>query len=510
MAERMMIIGGVGGKRTEINASMAVRHGMIAGATGTGKTITLQTLAENFSRMGVPVFMADVKGDLSGLAEAGVEHPKITERLAWMDVSGFRGAGCPTLFWDLEGKNGHPVRTTISEMGPLLLANALELTESQTGLLYTCFRVADDQGLLLLDLKDLRAMIKYVSDNARELGKEYGLISAVSAGAVARQLLILEEQGAEQFFGEPALAISDLMIKDFSGNGVINILDATKLISASPRLYSIFLLWLLSELYESLPEAGEVELPKLVFFFDEAHLLFDQAPKALLEKIEQLVRLIRSKGVGIFFVSQSPLDVPEDVLGQLGMKIQHALRAFTPKDRKTVKAVAQSFPENPDVDVEEAITGLAVGEALVSSLDRSGKPTPVQRIFIRPPESRMGPLDVKEKEEKISRSPLKGKYDTAIDAESAHEVLLKKAEEKAMAEEKAREELERQEEEQKAEKAASQPKGRGRQRQGAGEAFIKSAARSIGSQLGRSIVKAALGKSISRGLLGSILGGLGK
>ncbi|MDH5508920.1 MAG: DUF853 domain-containing protein [Nitrospinota bacterium] len=509
MAERMMVIGGANGERHEINASMAVRHGMIAGATGTGKTVTLQTLAESFSRMGVPVFMADVKGDLSGLAEAGMENPKITDRLGHMGLSGFRGSGCPTLFWDLDGTKGHPVRTTISEMGPLLLASALGLNETQTGVLYTCFRVADDNGLLLLDIKDLRAMLKYVSENSKDLAEDYGLVSTASVGAIGRQLLILEDQGAGGFFGEPALVIGDLMIRDFSGNGVINILDATRLVSASPRLYSIFLLWLLSELFENLPEAGEVELPKLVFFFDEAHLLFDQAPKALLEKIEQMARLIRSKGVGIFFISQSPLDVPDEVLGQLGMKILHALRAFTPKDRKTIRAVAESFPGNPDLDVEEAITQLGVGEALVSSLDRSGKPTPVKRLLIKPPESRMGPLEDKEREEKISHSPMKAKYEVLIDRESAYEILQKKAEEKDRMEEEAMRQEEEREAERKEEKA-SKPAKQGRSRQGVGEAFFKSAARSIGSQVGRSIVKAAFGKSISRGLLGSILGGLGR
>ncbi|MDH4183868.1 MAG: DUF853 domain-containing protein [Nitrospinota bacterium] len=523
MTEKLMAIGGADGKTAYFNASMAVRHGMIAGATGTGKTITLQTIAESFSRMGVPVFMSDVKGDLSGLASPGSENPKIADRLGKMGLSGFKGSPCPVLFWDLDGKMGHPVRTTISEMGPLLLATALDLSEAQTGVLYTCFKVADDNGFLLLDIKDLRALLKYVSDNSKEIAEEYGLVSTASVGAIGRQLLILEEQGAEAFFGEPAISISDFMIRDFSGQGVINILDVTKLVASAPRLYAIFLLWFLSELFENLPEAGEVELPKLVFFFDEAHLLFDQAPKTLLDKIEQVVRLIRSKGVGVFFVSQSPLDIPEDVMGQLGMKVLHALRAFTPKDKKTIKAVAESFPPNPGLDVESSITELGVGEALVSSLDSAGRPTPAQRIFIKPPESKMGPLSPEERAERISRSPLKGKYDTPVDRESAYEKLKKAAEDRAKeAEEqaKAAEQAKEAAEQAKAaeREAAQAARGSGRQRQSVGEAMMKSAGRAVASQVATQVSRQVakqlggqltgkLGGSIVRGVLGSILGG---
>jgi len=509
MTEHRITIGGAGGKPATINAGMAVRHGMIAGATGTGKTVTLQMLAESFSRLGVSVFMSDVKGDLSGLAAAGTENPKITDRLGKIGISGFKGAPCPVLFWDLEGKTGHPVRTTISEMGPLLLSTALELNETQSGVLYTCFRVADDNGLLLLDIKDLRAMLNFISENAKEISKEYGLVSATTVGAIGRQLLTLEEQGAEQFFGEPALNIADFINKDFSGNGVINILDATRLMQKSPKLYAIFLLWFLSELFETLPEAGELELPKLVFFFDEAHLLFDQAPKTLLDKIEQMVRLIRSKGVGVFFISQSPLDIPEDVMGQLGLKVLHALRAFTPKDRKTVKGVAESFPPNPEVDIEKSITDMGVGEALVSALDKDGKPGPVQRLLIKPPESKFGPITEQERAERVARSPLKGKYDASIDRESAYEVLKQKAEQSAREVEEPDAAPQRRGKtpsaprETYAPREPAAPRAPGRQRQTVTEVLIKSAARSIGNQ-----VAGQLGRAIMRGALGSILGGI--
>ncbi|MES9962629.1 MAG: helicase HerA-like domain-containing protein [Candidatus Sedimenticola sp. 20ELBAFRAG] len=482
-------IGGSDGVGIPQLGKMSNRHGMIAGATGTGKTVTLQILAEGFSRMGVPVFAADIKGDLSGLAAAS-SGKDFSSRLQAIGIDDHKEIASPVLFWDLFGDNGHPVRTTISEMGPLLLGSLLELNETQEGLLYAAFRIADDEGMLMLDIKDLRAMLNWMGDNAKELRNEYGNISSASIGAIQRRLLVLEEQGAEHFFGEPALELRDLMQTDFSGNGVISLLDATRLASESPRLYTAFLLWILSELFEQLPEQGDADKPKMVFFFDEAHLLFEQANKPLLEKIEQVVRLIRSKGVGIFFISQKPTDIPEDVLGQLGLKVQHALRAFTPKDRKAIKAVAQNFRSNPGLDVEETITQLGIGEALVSVLDEKGRPTPVSRALIRPPQSRIGPLADDERNDRISRSPIGTRYDKALDRESAYELLKKRAEKEAEAEAEATEKAAR-------EKAKSKKSG-GSRRQSVGEAFIKSAARSIGSQLGRKII---------RGVLGSIFGG---
>ncbi|MCG8099852.1 MAG: DUF853 domain-containing protein, partial [Candidatus Thiodiazotropha taylori] len=381
-----MLLGGNGERQIVLNAGMANRHGLITGATGTGKTVTLQVLAESFSRLGVPVFTADVKGDLSGLADAGKAHPKITERLDYIKIDAHDFEPCPVLFWDVFGKQGHSVRTTVSEMGPTLLANLLELNETQEGVLQIAFSLADDEGLLLLDLKDLRAMLNWVADNAKDLEREYGRVSRQSVTAILRRLLTLEEAGGEIFFGEPALHIEDLMQNDFSGRGVVSILDATTLYH-SPRIYATFLLWLLSELMEELPERGDADLPKLVFFFDEAHLLFSHAPKALLEKITQVVRLIRSKGVGVFFVTQYPNDVPDQVIGQLGNRIQHALRAFTPKDRKAVIAAAQTFRENPAFDTEEMISNLGVGEALISTLDEKGVPSMVEKTLMSPPHS---------------------------------------------------------------------------------------------------------------------------
>ncbi len=482
-------IGGSDGVGIPQLGKMSNRHGMIAGATGTGKTVTLQILAEGFSRMGVPVFAADIKGDLSGLAAAS-SGKDFSSRLQAIGIDDHKEIASPVLFWDLFGDNGHPVRTTISEMGPLLLGSLLELNETQEGLLYAAFRIADDEGMLMLDLKDLRAMLNWMGDNAKELRSEYGNISGASIGAIQRRLLVLEEQGAEHFFGEPALELRDLMQTDFSGNGVISLLDATRLASESPRLYTAFLLWILSELFEQLPEQGDADKPKMVFFFDEAHLLFEQANKPLLEKIEQVVRLIRSKGVGIFFISQKPTDIPDDVLGQLGLKVQHALRAFTPKDRKAIKAVAQNFRSSPGLDVEETITQLGIGEALVSVLDEKGRPTPVSRALIRPPQSRIGPLADDESKDRISRSPIGTRYDKVLDRESAYELLKKRAEKEAEAEAEATEKAAR--------KKAKSKKSGGSRRQSVGEAFIKSAARSIGSQLGRKII---------RGVLGSIFGG---
>ena len=481
-----LLLGAGSDGAVELRLRMANRHGLIAGATGTGKTVTLQVLAENFSRAGVPVFMADVKGDLSGLAKPGTRNDKIEQRLKELKLKDWSARPCPVVLWDLYGNGGYPIRATVSDMGPLLLSNLLELNDTQEGVLYACFKLADDQGLLLLDLKDLRALLTHVAENAKTLQKNYGNLSATSVAAIQRSLLVLEQQGADKFFGEPALKLEDLMQTDFSGNGVVSILDATQLLP-KPRLYATFLLWLLAELFEQLPEIGDVDKPKLVFFFDEAHLLFNNAPKALIEKIEQVVRLIRSKGVGVYFISQSPLDIPEDVLGQLGHRVQHALRAFTPKDQKAVKAAAQTFRARKGLDVEAAINELGTGEALASSLDEKGSPTEVARILIRPPESRIGPLTDAERKEHLARSPLRGRYDQAVDRESAYELLKQRSEQAAQtAAEK---------------KAAEQPAKRGREPESVVEAMAKSAARAIGSQLGRQIV---------RGVLGSLLGGSGR
>jgi DNA double-strand break repair helicase HerA and related ATPase len=470
-------------------AQMSNRHGLIAGATGTGKTITLQILAESFSRLGVPVFAADIKGDLSGMAAAGKPHPKIEERLQKIPLPEYVQRPYPVVFWDIFGKKGHPIRSTISEMGPLLLSNLLDLNDTQSGLLYSCFKIADDDGLLLLDLKDLRSLLAWMSDNANNLRGEYGNISSASIGAIQRKLLVLEEQGAHHFFNEPAVQLSDIMQTDFSGNGVVSIMDVSTLVSESPKVYATFLLWLLSELFEQLPEVGDPEKPKLVFFFDEAHILFNQAPKPLIEKIEHVARLIRSKGVGIFFITQSPLDIPEEILGQLGLKIQHALRAFTPNERKVIKSVARSFRANENFDSENVLTELGIGEALVSTLDTRGRPNPVQRALIRPPESRIGPLSDEERNEHLARSPFKGRYDAVIDRESAYELLKKRAEELQLAQQKQEALI-------KVEKAEKSSKGR--KRQSVGDAFVKSAARSIGSYVGRQII---------RGVLGSFFGG---
>ena len=481
--------------------ALANRHGLITGATGTGKTITLQLLAERFSAIGVPVFMADVKGDLSGLAAAGSLTPKLQERLDALGVKDHVPAGCPVVYWDVFGEQGHPVRATISDMGPVLLARLLNLNDTQSGVLQLVFRIADDNGLLLLDLKDLRAMVQHVGENAKNFTTEYGNVSAASIGAIQRGLLNLGEHGGDLFFGEPMLDIGDLMQTD-DGRGVVNILAGDKLM-ASPRLYSTFLLWLLAELFEQLPEVGDVDKPKLVFFFDEAHLLFNEAPAALLEKIEQVVRLIRSKGVGVYFVSQNPLDIPDTVLGQLGNRVQHALRAFTPRDQKAVKAAAQTLRANPKFNAEEAITELGVGEALVSFLDEKGRPNVVERAFILPPASRIGPQSAEERQAVIKASAIYGHYENAVDRESAYEKLKGAPAQQA---------------------AAGQPPTAGGQAPAAGgggwldslgdlfggggagrgrgdsvvETAAKSAARAIGSQVGREII---------RGVLGSILGG---
>src|SRR5512136_53756 len=463
---------------------MANRHGLIAGATGTGKTVTLRVLAEQFSQIGVPIFMADVKGDLSGLPFPGGENPKVAERVSKLGLKEFRFEKYPVTFWDVFGEQGHPVRTTISEMGPLLLSRILSLNEIQSGVLSITFKIADDNGLLLLDLKDLRAMAQFVGDNAEQFKTQYGNISAASIGAIQRGLLTLEEQGGDKYFGEPALNIEDLMQTGSDGKGMISILAADKLMQ-SPRIYATFLLWLLSELFEQLPEVGDPEKPKLVFFFDEAHLLFEDVPKALEEKIEQVIRLIRSKGVGIYFVTQNPLDLPYVVLGQLGNRVQHALRAFTPRDQKTVKAAAETFRADPKLDVVKAITELGVGEALVSVLDEKGTPTIVERALVYPPHSRLSPLNPEERTRLIRESVLYGHYEKTVDRESAYEKLKAKTEQAKMQSEEAAAQKGR----------AAEPKSQTEQLLGAA---VKSAAHAIGSQLGRQII---------RGVLGSIFGG---
>jgi len=460
---------------------MANRHGLIAGATGTGKTVTLARLAEGFSRIGVPVFMADVKGDLAGIAMPGGDSEKVRARVKELKLDGHEPAACPVVFWDLYGEQGHPVRATVSDMGPLLLARILGLNDTQEGVLNAIFKIADDNGWLLLDLKDLRAMVQHVGDNARQFTTDYGNISAASVGTIQRALLALESQGADKFFGEPALNLDDLMQTE-GGQGVVNVLAADKLMGA-PKLYATFLLWMLAELFENLPEVGDREKPKLVFFFDEAHLLFDDAPEALLDKIEQVVRLIRSKGVGVYFVSQNPLDIPDKVLGQLGNRVQHALRAFTPRDQKAVKAAAETFRANPKLKVEKAITELEVGEALISLLNEKGSPIPVERALIVPPACRLGPVTDTERRKIIDASALKGHYEKAVDRESAYEILKSRASKVA---------------EEKEESESAPAARRGRPREGVAEAMMKSAARAIGSQIGRQII---------RGVLGSLLGG---
>ena len=428
MSDDSIFIGNGSGE-ARLLLKMANRHGLVAGATGTGKTVTLQLLAEGFSRAGVPVFAADIKGDLSGIAAAGEARPAFVERAKTLGFD-YEPDRFPATFWDLFGEQGHPVRATISEMGPLLLARLLDLNETQEGVLNIAFRVADEEGLLLLDLKDLRAMLTHLAENASALTARYGNVSKQTVGAIQRQLLVLENQGGAHFFGEPALVLSDFLKTDREGRGYVNILAADKLMQ-SPRLYATFLLWLLSELFEELPEAGDLDKPKLVFFFDEAHLLFTDAPKALVEKIEQVVRLIRSKGVGVFFVTQNPLDIPDKVLAQLGNKVQHALRAFTPRDQKAVKTAADTFRPNPALDTNRAILELGKGEALVSCLDASGTPGIVQRVLVAPPAARLGPVELPERLAVIAASPVKGKYDTALDAESAYEVLQGRAQQTA-------------------------------------------------------------------------------
>ena len=486
---------GMGEEQVGLQLAYANRHGLIAGATGTGKTVTLQGLAEGFSEAGVPVFVADVKGDLSGLAAPGKGTRALRARAESVGLTDYEPRAVPVEFWDLYGKAGLPVRTTVSEMGPLLLSRLLELNDTQEGVLNVAFAVADDSGWLLLDLKDLRAMLTHVAENAKSLSVEYGRVSTASVGAITRRLLVLEREGGEAFFGEPALDIRHLISHDEDGRGVVNVLAADKLMQ-SPRLYSTCLLWLLSELFEELPEAGDSDRPKLVFFFDEAHLLFDDAPKVLLDKVEQVVRLIRSKGVGVYFVSQSPADIPEDVLGQLGNRVQHALRAFTPKDRKALRAAAETFRPNPDFNAVDVLPELEVGEALVSTLERKGVPGVVQRTKVRPPTSRMGPLKRAERREHLQMSQLADTYSESVDRESAYEVLQARAEQTRESVKRAptgRRRYERQGVE-----APAPRKRRARQSDSMLEAFAKSALRSVGRQIGRQVV---------RGLFGSLFKG---
>lgn len=478
------ILLGKGDSLQYILPAFSNRHGLVTGATGTGKTVTLQVLAEGFSRIGVPVFLADVKGDLAGLSQPITPHPRIDERLSRIGITDFSPTAWPVLFWDLFGESGHPVRTTISEMGPLLLSNLMELNDTQEGVLNVAFRVADDEGLLLLDLEDLQALLRFVADNAKQFSRQYGNISSASVAAIQRRLLVLEEQGAEQFFGEPALELSDIQRVDLSGRGVISVLAADRLIQ-KPRLYATFLLWLLSELFEELPEVGDPEKPRLVFFFDEAHLLFNQAPRALLEQVEQVVRLIRSKGVGVFFVTQNPLDVPDTVLGQLGNRLQHAMRAYTPREQKAIRAAAQTFRSNPGLDTERAFIEMGVGEALVSTLQAKGVPGMVERTLIRPPTSRIGPISSAERSAVRERSPVGARYDRTLNRESAQEVLQARAEKLARAAE--RDEAAAQE------PAQSRPASRSSNRQTPTEAAVKSFLRSMSSTLGREIMRGLLG-----------------
>ena len=472
------------------------RHGLIAGATGTGKTVSLMVLAEAFSRIGTPVFIADVKGDVAGLAAAGTDSGKLRARLETLGVSDWKPEANPVIFWDLYGELGHPLRTTISEMGPVLLARVLELNDTQTGVLEVIFRLADDQGLVLLDLDDLRALLGLVQENARAISKQYGLVGASSIAAIQRALLQLEQAGGRHFFGEPALELADFLRQDMSGRGVINILAADKLI-LSPRLYSSFLLWLLSELFETLPEVGDVEQPKLVFIFDEAHLLFADCPAALRQRVEQVVRLIRSKGVGVYFCSQQPDDVPSEILGQLGNRIQHALRAFTPRDQKAVRTAAETFVPNPTFKVTEAITQLAVGEALVSTLQDRGVPMPVERTLMTAPHCRMGTISAEERATTRGRSPVGARYEQSINRESAYEILARRAEQAAVDAPPPAQPS------RGAGAGTGQPAAQGNwlrdmlfgtgRRQGMIEATAKSAMRTVGNQLGRQLLRGVLG-----------------
>ncbi|MGI3171459.1 helicase HerA-like domain-containing protein [Pseudooceanicola sp. C21-150M6] len=514
--DEAIFIGGGGvdyGVHQGIALKYANRHGLVAGATGTGKSVTLQIMAEGFSKAGVPVFLSDVKGDLSGLCDAGSEtfklHDAFTERAGKIGFSDYCYEKFPVLFWDLFGEQGHPIRTTISEMGPLLLARLLELSDAQEGILNIAFRVADEQGLALLDLKDLQALLVWVGENRSELSLRYGNVSTASIGAIQRQLLVLENQGGTKLFGEPALELSDLMRTDTDGRGMISILAADKLMG-SPRLYATFLLWLLSELFEELPEVGDPDKPKLVFFFDEAHLLFDDAPKALVDKVEQVARLIRSKGVGVYFITQNPADVPEDILGQLGNRVQHALRAFTAKDRKELKLAAETYRDNPRFKTEDVIREVGVGEAVTSFLEKKGVPGVAERTLIRPPSSHLGPVDGPVRRGVIDSSPIAGKYETLRDRDSAYEILTRRAAEAAREAEKA----EAQEAEAEAEAEREFTSARRYSPGGGGTSRKSGSSRSrapdsLGEALGRAVIK-ELGGTTGRRIVRGILGGLFK
>ena len=485
----------------ELDLSMLTRHGLISGATGTGKTITLQVLAEQLSQAGVPVAAADVKGDVAGLTEAGEMNKIITQRVEHIGLDDFKLRAFPTVLWDVFGKRGHPLRTTISEMGPLLLGRLLQLSNTQDAVLHLLFKYADDQGLLLLDSKDLRALLTYAANHAEELSKTYGKIAVASITSIQRQLLVLDEAGGEQFFGEPALKITDLMKKDFSGNGIISLIDAKQLLNDG-RIYGTMLLWLLSELFEQLPEVGDLDKPKLVFFFDEAHLLFADAPSVLVRKIEQVVRLIRSKGVGIVFVTQNPLDIPDTVRSQLGNKIQHALRSFTPKDQKAIRAVAESMPVNKSFDTAEMIGNLEVGYALVSTLDAKGRPTQTQHTMVRPPQAQIGSITAEQRQEKIDTSPLGSHYEQEIDRESAFEMLRKQAEKPAATsktekpnyygEYQQEKKIEAEKDDDQEKKGILDMLNTGK-RQGYLEAFAKNLIRSAGQRLATQLIRGVLG-----------------
>ncbi|MDH3761564.1 MAG: DUF853 domain-containing protein [Gammaproteobacteria bacterium] len=491
MADNSILLGyatqdkkqGTGVYPVHLNLKRANRHGLIAGATGTGKTVTLQALAESFSQQGVPVFLADVKGDISGISQAGKSHPKVNERLEALNLPLDQWRGCPTVFWDLYQKQGHPIRATISDMGPVLLARLMGLNETQEGILNIAFAVADDNGLLLLDLKDLRAMLQHVAATASELKALYGNVSSSSVGAIQRRLLVLERSGAKKFFGEPMLELDDLMRVDGNGMGMVNVLVANKLVQ-EPAVYSTLLLWLMSELFENLPEIGDPEKPRLVVFFDEAHLMFKDTPKALIDKIEQVVRLIRSKGVGVYFITQSPSDIPDSVLGQLANRVQHALRAFTPKEQKAVRVAAQTFRSDDSFSVQDAISEMGVGEALISTLMANGAPSVVKRSMVKPPVSRIGAARKAEVYEIVIESPLADKYDTTVDRESAFENLARRADQAAKAAVAKKPAPKRRH---------AAPKPRGRPRQGIAETFVKSVVRSLGSRTGRALVRGIMG-----------------
>lgn len=511
-----IFIGGGGveyGEKQGLTLKYANRHGLIAGATGTGKTVTLQILAEGFSNAGVPVILSDVKGDLSGLALAGSVdhklHQPFMDRAATIGFDDFGYHACPVTFWDLFGDQGHPVRTTVAEMGPLLLARLLELTEAQEGILNIAFRLADEQGLALLDLKDLQALLVWIGENRAELNLRYGNVSIASIGAIQRRLLVLENQGGAQFFGEPALELADLMRTDDHGKGMVNILAADKLMS-SPGLYATFLLWLLSELFEELPEVGDPDKPKLVFFFDEAHLLFDDAPKALIDKVEQVARLIRSKGVGIYFITQNPADVPEDILGQLGNRIQHALRAFTAKDRKNLKLAAETYRENPRFETQDAIREVGVGEAVTSMLQKKGVPGIVERTLIRPPSSHLGPITIAERKRMMAVSDMAGKYDTPRDRTSAYEILAKRAQQAATEAEQIQEAAEEQPPLQREYNAARRYTGARVSRSSARVATSRRSSDTFGSAMKHAVIKelkGTTGRRLVRGILGSLFKG---